>query len=212
MNLLIIGLTMLWCAWAWRMWNKTALYDHRDQLFLLRDELRGFFIENGYGLDHPSYMNLRDLLNGHIRYIEEVSLTSFVANALAFSKHPEMFRETAMKTDLRFRSGDENIKNFTSYIRKSSSMVLVQYMVSTSTVLMFIVALTVPVLLAGGVIGSIKNAAAAGAESWRCALKVYAKAAVVSALACFVPMRAAYAEPTITAMEEFSCSATVMRL
>ena len=74
------GLSMLGFLLAWNfLWRPTLLDDTRDRLFDLRDAARTWFVKNGYGLAHPAYFELRNMLNTSIRHTEKLSLAKFVA-------------------------------------------------------------------------------------------------------------------------------------
>lgn len=209
MSLLIIGLAMLWGAWAWKMWGTTALYDARDDLFKLRDELRTFFILNGYGLAHEQYHRHRDLLNTHIRFIEALSLSTFIAESIAFRSNPKAFEKLGLEVDAYFRCEDAKIRAFSSYVRKTSSLILINYMVERSALAMAAVFFAVPVALVIKASRNVSKLAQVRMPSWRSAFSVCAKALTVSALACVVPARAAAPNPTLSAMEEFSYSSAL---
>ena len=46
----------------------------RQSMFSLRDKLFDFAIDGGIGFDHPAYMELRELINGYIRFGHQIRL------------------------------------------------------------------------------------------------------------------------------------------
>ena len=77
-NLIFLGLNSLLLLFAWRVVFKPALRHYvRDKIFDAREDLRVHFLKEG-GLDHPAYAFLRNLLNHHIRFIEDQSLCKMI--------------------------------------------------------------------------------------------------------------------------------------
>jgi hypothetical protein len=139
MEAMFLGLNLLLGYAVWRfIWRKTSLDTHRDQLFDLRDEVKAFFTDHGYGLDHPLYNELRALLNGHIRYTEHLTLRLFVAQTVAMSAHPEIAQSLKEKINARLRTDDTNLAEFIDTARKKSVVILTAHMVETSFVFLMV--------------------------------------------------------------------------
>ena len=84
MLILIFLIVAFLCALVFHLpnvWQRLMADYHRDQLFRLRSEVREYFLDSNYGLEHPAYLNLRRLINSYLRYLEKHSFSSVLAIA-----------------------------------------------------------------------------------------------------------------------------------
>lgn len=206
METMLLGLNMILLYVLWRfIWRKTALDRYRDVLFDLRDESKRFFIEHNYGLSHPLYIELRALLNGHIRYTEKLTMSVFISETVAMSAHPEVARELINKVNSRFATEDKILADHISNIRTRAIVTLAGHMGESS----FSFLVTYPfVYIMIAVVKAVNYARQNNAKitsSLRCALKF----APVAGLMIAIPARAGIITPEfdVNIVEEYSYQA-----
>ena len=131
-NLSLAAFGMLLIMFAWMKILKPSMLDStRDQLFDLRDqEIRPWFQKN-LSLDHPAYKDLRKLINGHLRYTEDLTFLRFVLHLYTLKQHPESLAELK-KMNEHFESGDEALKEFVRQIRAQACQIMILHAVKTS--------------------------------------------------------------------------------
>jgi len=141
-TLLGIGILAFMGMWRW-MARPTYLDEARDQLFDLRDDLvRPFFLKQKAGLHHPQYIALRNLINGHLRYTESVSLLGFVVMLVWMSRNEAAARSLQVKHEAAFSTDDQEVREFGEKIRKEASWIMMGYTIKTSVIgrtLLFII-------------------------------------------------------------------------
>lgn len=134
MTLLGIGTILMVFSWSY-MWRPTVLDSARDKLFDLRDRtVRAYFIERGLGLDHPVYLALRELLNGHLRYTESLSFFRFVSLAAWTAQHMEIDKARRLGIESKFKTDDPALLELVRKVREQSTMIMIEYMVESSVV------------------------------------------------------------------------------
>lgn len=149
MELAILGLNMLLVMAVWKyMLRKTILDSSRDKLFDLRDNLRSTFVKNGWDLGSPSYKHLRDLVNGHLRFTEEMSLSRIAYINEYLKQSPELLAYQHEKIAKIFDSSDPAQKKFIEQFRKNSVTIVMEYTIYSSGWLLIIALLVFPFLLA----------------------------------------------------------------
>jgi len=62
------------CVWYVVMYKRTRADRLREDLFTIRDELFDYMWQHGLSYDLPAYQQMRDLLNGGIRFSEQLNL------------------------------------------------------------------------------------------------------------------------------------------
>lgn len=134
MELLLTGFGVIACMLTWHYaWRPCTLDAARDRLFDLRDqEVRGWFIRNGVGLDHPVYKALRDLLNGMLKNTESLTFTH-VAMLIAWSKeHADIDSRRRQEIEKLFQTDDHRIDALVKSVREKASMIMLDYVVESS--------------------------------------------------------------------------------
>lgn len=133
MELMLLGVNFLLGYAIWRyMWRKTALDKYRDRLFDLRDEVKLYFLSQGYSLDNKLYIELRALINGHIRYTEKLTLNLFLAETVAMSAHPEIAKSIRKEVNQKFVTDDPKLSTFINDVRARSISILTGHMAESS--------------------------------------------------------------------------------
>lgn len=125
-----IALSILTLYLAWLGWKTLALDNCRDQLFDIRQQLRQHFLERGEQLDHPVYQSLRDMLNSHIRFTEDFSLTNVVIILHALKK-----ANAALAVPQEYLNRTSQFNDIICHTREESLRVLGKYLVQTSVIL-----------------------------------------------------------------------------
>lgn len=128
-----LGLFLLFVTWRWML--KPSLLDAtRDKLFDLRESMRAYFIDTKEGLEHPAYKDLRMLLNGHLRYTEDLSFVGFMLTIFGAINHREDFAAVRDKLDKKFNShtDSEETRRYIKKVRLTASAIMFEYMVKTS--------------------------------------------------------------------------------
>ena len=118
MNDIMLGIAILLALSSWWFVYKPSLLDKtRDELFDLRQEVRDYFLQSGRGLDHPLYAALRDLINGHLRYTESLTMSRFVVWAHWHSKHPTEAEQLRLRGEAPLQTNDRELAAFAMNVR-----------------------------------------------------------------------------------------------
>jgi len=155
MDLIKIALAMLFLVAAWGMWKRTALDTTRDRLFDLRNELRTWFLENGYQLNHPLYKELRDLLNSHLRFTEDIRFVGMLW--FVRTTPPNIAEHMQQEIVRRFATDDPRLMEMTESFRRSSARTLQKYMMATSTLFAALVIAIIPFAVASAIQQGIRG-------------------------------------------------------
>lgn len=138
-----IGLILMIFTWPY-IWRPTVLDSARDKLFDLRDnKVRQHFLQRGLGLDHPVYVALRNLLNGHLRHTESLTFFHFTYLAGWAESHRAEEVGIRQKIDAMFATEDPDLQRLVKSVREQSSLIMIEYMVESS-----IVALSMAIVVA----------------------------------------------------------------
>lgn len=139
MELTILGINIMLLMAIWKfMLRKTMLDSSRDKLFDLRDELRSAFIKNGWDLNSPSYKHLRDLVNGYLRFTEEMSVSRVAYINATIKKDKELLTYQHDRIVKIFASSNPAQKRFIDDFRKRAVAVSMNYAVFSSGWLLLI--------------------------------------------------------------------------
>lgn len=68
-----LAVGVLW-VWYVFMYKRTRADRFREDLFTIRDELFDYMWQHGLSYDLPAYRQMRDMLNGGIRFSEQLNL------------------------------------------------------------------------------------------------------------------------------------------
>lgn len=152
MQITLFALGVLVMMMVWRfMLRRTILDNSRDQLFDLRDELRETFIKNGWDIGSPIYKRLRDLLNGHLRFTEEVSVSQIVYLEVVVKHDKKLQSEFQIRAEKIFASDNEAQKEFIQSIRKRAMVAVMNFAVFSSGFLLLLSLLIAPIVTVGKV-------------------------------------------------------------
>lgn len=130
-EVLLTGVGLLAIMGLWKfVWLPTILDATRDKLFDLRDDvLKGYFVKNGISFDHPTYVKLRNLLNGHLRHTESVTIWEVIFVKRCMDGNPALrFAEI----EAIFQTDDPKLQALVDEIRFKSAVAMLIYMFATS--------------------------------------------------------------------------------
>jgi len=144
MELIVTAVGILLLLLAWRAWKKTVLDDTRDRLFDLRDGAREWFLVKGYGLNHPMYRQLRDLLNAQLRFTEHIRFIGLVFFSWRVpAKTVEVWHR---QFDGKFGTADRELQLYIQQTRRLAIRSMQRYMIKTSTVFAALLLVAIPIL------------------------------------------------------------------
>ena len=126
-----IGVLALIVAWKY-VWLPTILDYTRDKLFDLRDGfLREAFLQEKFPLDHPIYKSLRNLLNGHLKHTESLSIWEFLA---FYYSAKNLRKDLLVGVNEIFKTDDRRLNEIISRVRFQSAKIMAEYMLLTSMI------------------------------------------------------------------------------
>ncbi|MRX08610.1 hypothetical protein GJ697_12240 [Pseudoduganella sp. FT25W] len=129
-----IGIISIMATWKF-IWLPTVLDSTRDTLFDLRDrQLRRYFLSKKIGLEHPVYIALRGLLNGHLRNTTSLSLSQCAYMQTHIQKHPALAEQRIAEINEQFKVDDPDLQKFVDEIRFKSSVAMLTHMVDSSPI------------------------------------------------------------------------------
>lgn len=158
MELLFFGVNVLLLISVWKfMIRKTILDNSRDKLFDLRDELRTTFLERGWELSSPMYKKLRDLLNGHLRFTEDYSVSKIVFMETAVKSNQHLEAELHTRFEKKFVTGNVEMDEYIKSIRSRSLVAVMDFAVYSSGFLLFLSAIITPFFLVAKMVSVINR-------------------------------------------------------
>lgn len=149
MELTLFGLGVLAMLIGWRLaWRPTALDCARDRLFDLRETVRDEFLRRGWGLEHPMYKTLRDLINGHLRYTERVHFFGLVAFHVSLARQPELRAALKESVTRRLSCDDAGVASYCDEVRQKAALIMMAYVIETSAIALVLVVAGMAILAA----------------------------------------------------------------
>lgn len=94
MLITLIGLVIL--SFVYKQYKKAMLEFYRMDIFELRDELFDYAAEGNISFDNESYQLMRTLLNGYLRYAENLDISRF-------QKYQKAVKEKKLSSDNFFK-------------------------------------------------------------------------------------------------------------
>jgi hypothetical protein len=150
---ILFGLAIITLLITWHsIVRKTALDHFRDKLFDLREKARNYYLENGYGLEHKTYTELRNLLNAQIRFLESVSPTRLIIYGIGIEQNKELHKRIHEDLEKRFQTGSEKLAAFIKQTRQEAYHHTTGYILHSSIAASLIVYTLLPALLSGAII------------------------------------------------------------
>ena len=120
-----------------RLWKRVFLDCQRDRLIDLRDSVRAYFLHNGYGLNHPQYKNLCDLLNAHLRFVENCTFFSVLILRYLFKKNKKAFEYQFKSVEKLFKTDDRKVAEYILETRDTGVRIVSEYAVFSSMLFCF---------------------------------------------------------------------------
>jgi hypothetical protein len=138
-NTALFGIDLILIYIGWTYFLKPSILDHfRDQLFDLRDDVRQWYIDNNIPLSDSTYINLRDLLNSHLRFTETKSLVKVAMFFSKLKRNPKLDEWLNQQVEAKFSTRNTKIRNFVNESRSKAVNILVLYMIYSSPTMMLI--------------------------------------------------------------------------
>jgi len=132
-NTVLLGVNILLFILLWKkVLRPSSLDDCRDKLFDLRDEVRAYFISRSLPLSDPIYKQLRDLINFHLRFTENLSLSSIIHFSVVVGRNKELSSHLKNQIDNRFKTDDKALTKFVEDVRTRATIILMFYMMQSS--------------------------------------------------------------------------------
>jgi hypothetical protein len=203
--LLGIGIILMLAGWRF-VWRPTTLDEARDRLFDLRESVRSEFVRRGISLDHPLYVALRDLLNGHLRHTESASFSTLIAFHVSVISQPEVREALQEHIEKRFGCSDPDLAKFAKQTREQASLVMVGYVIETSVLALALVAVGLAIVAARRAARAVARLISGGHDQiWP---RVFSRAAILTGalLATLQPIHASRSEAQVV-MEECALKA-----
>lgn len=154
MTLFMLGVNILLLIAIWKfMVRKTILDSSRDQLFDLRDEVRATFVANGWDMDSKIYRNLRNLLNGHLRFTEEFSIWKIVFFNNSVRHQSNLTDQMRSQFEKVFAVDDPKQREFVLSIRRRSMSAVMKFAMFGSGFLLFLTVISAPIMVIVELVG-----------------------------------------------------------
>ncbi len=134
-NTVIFCLNLLLLMAVWHFgWRRSALDSCRDDLHLLRENVREHFIDHSIPLGHPAYRLLRDMLNSYLLFAPRANLIEAFWFSFVLRKDPAFAKKQAKLVHAKYNGLDPEVKQFALSVRKQAADIMVVYMLKTSVV------------------------------------------------------------------------------
>jgi hypothetical protein len=150
MELIFFGINVLLIMIVWHFLIRPTILDHsRDRLFDLRDELRATFAKNDWQMDSATYRSLRDLVNGYLRFTEEVSVFRIAYFKTVIKKDLALEKHLQERVNRMFESAQPDQKAVVMDIRRRALDAAIDYSVFSSGGLLMAVVVVTPFVAIG---------------------------------------------------------------
>lgn len=117
-------------CFSWRNWKITARDAVRDRIIGLRDGWRRFYIENGYDMDDGAYVEVRNLLNGMLRYTKRMRMIGYMYFSIMVDE--EIVARNSRAFDTAIGKSNEAIQARAKLVRRKAAEAIMIYMALTS--------------------------------------------------------------------------------
>jgi len=130
----LIAISLIYAGWFF-FWKRSVLEEAIDRLFFIRDDFRNYYVKNGITPDTNGYRNMRDLLNGFIKFVDEISIYTILYMKFIL-RNEEKLKETISLKDSDFV--DENVgEEYIFQIRENALNVISLYLIK-STIFLYL--------------------------------------------------------------------------
>lgn len=143
-NTTFLGINILLLIIIWDKVLKPSILDnYRDKLFDLREEVREYYLANGIPLSHNTYIQLRNLINSHLRFTEEMSLIKVAFFASRIEKNKSLRDYIQRSIESNFTTDNKKLSIFIKSARKKAIDILFEYMIFSSPTVVILLTLAV---------------------------------------------------------------------
>jgi len=157
MELTVLGVNILLLMAVWKFMLRKTILDHsRDKLFDLRADVRTTFIRNGWDLNSSAYMKLRDLINGHLRFTEEMGLSRTIYFTARVRENKELQAFMHERIQRVFATNDAAQRAYIEKIRRNALTVSLEYSIYSSGYFLILAMVMAP-FFACGMVASLVN-------------------------------------------------------
>ena len=129
----LLSVIFLYYAWFY-MWRRVHLEEAIDKLFDLRDEVRDRFSEEKE-LDSSAYSALRGLLNGHIKFIDEITLFFLFYFNYRSKQNTKVFEGLRYQIEQELETENDELRKYIADVRKRAETIINDYLNKTSIIL-----------------------------------------------------------------------------
>jgi hypothetical protein len=159
-NTIFFGINILLLMITWKYILRPSILDHyRDKLFDIREKTRDFYISNNISLDDKTYKNLRDMLNGHLRFTEKLSFIKIIYFGSKIESNIKLKNYITKEIENQFKTNNIQLVEFIKTTREEAVQLLLDYMTFSSPllILFFILILCfyIPILIIKKFISSV---------------------------------------------------------
>jgi hypothetical protein len=135
-NTIFLGINILLLIVIWEKVLKPSILDnYRDKLFDLREEVREYYLANGIPLSHNTYIQLRNLINSHLRFTEQMSFIKVAFFASRIEKNRDLKNYIQRSIESNFATNNKDLFLFIKTTRKKAVDILQKYMIFSSPTL-----------------------------------------------------------------------------
>lgn len=146
-----LSILALWAFFRWP-YRRYRLDRFRDEIFEIRGQLFLLAAQGSLSFDHPAYGNLRQTLNGFIRFGNRLSLSSFVTFAFFTdeqSPHRQYGRRARAQWEKAVSSLEQPVKDQVLDLESAMHVALLRHLfLSVPLVVLYVFFLALPVTAA----------------------------------------------------------------
>jgi hypothetical protein len=153
---------------------KPSLLDHyRDKLFDLREEVREYYLNNSIPLGDNTYIQLRNLINSHLRFTEEMSLIKCSLFMAQVEKNVDLKKDIHKAIKSQFHTKNKDLDTYIKTIRKRAADILLKYMIFSSPLIIISIILITIVYIPQFIIQIITSKIKIGLSHTKDDIKAY---------------------------------------
>ena len=130
--LISVSISVLLLMFLWNGWQRIRLDIARDELFDLRDKTRDFFAARPNGLTDPVYRELRNLINGYIRWGSSLHFLGMLY--FINTTPPKLVLYMRHRMQIQFRSEDVMVATFVAQARATAAQTMQKYLLLSSAI------------------------------------------------------------------------------
>ena len=147
-NTIFLGINILLLIVIWEKVLKPSILDnYRDKLFDLREEVREYYLAKGIPLSHNTYIQLRNLINSHLRFTEQMSFIKVSFFPSRIEKNRDLKNYIQRSIESNFATNNKDLSLFIKSTRKKAVDILRNYMIFSSPTLIISLILAIIIFI-----------------------------------------------------------------